>query len=427
MPAQTNMPRSMPASTRASAATASMPMAAVAGTDSRRTSALGDITNVMTRAPSVTSSPGQTGVGPCCGGLRPLPSKLSGLGSLGLGRSGRLSSTGAQSKAQTQIGAQRKAQPLPERAQPAEPLDGVLNLAGNRTSLGSAGTSAAASAPAAASRQTRHKGVCLEDVGIDVADAENPQLVAEYALDIYSHISECERAMMPKLDYMQHQPEINPKMRSILMDWLVEVQIKYKLRPETLHLAVRTIDRFLSARETPRKRLQLVGVAGMMIAAKYEEIYPPEIKEFVKIADNAFTKDDLLNMEISMLTALEFNLCAPTVVHFQETFQRMNQSNELQRHLLAYVVELSICDYKMLRYPPSHVAAAAILLANKLMKVQPTWPPAMTKQVGHEHVQIRECAKELYGLFESAEGDSLQAVRRKYSGAHYQSVAKKVF
>jgi len=88
---------------------------------------------------------------------------------------------------------------------------------------------------------------------------------------------------------MSVQTDINEKMRSILIDWLVEVQIKFKLLPETLYLTTNLIDRFLGLKKVSRDKLQLVGVACMLIATKYEEIYAPEVKDFVYISDNAYS------------------------------------------------------------------------------------------------------------------------------------------
>ena len=45
--------------------------------------------------------------------------------------------------------------------------------------------------------------------------------------------------------YLDKQPDINEKMRSILVDWLVEVHLKFKLVPESLYLTVNLIDRYL--------------------------------------------------------------------------------------------------------------------------------------------------------------------------------------
>ena len=93
---------------------------------------------------------------------------------------------------------------------------------------------------------------------------------------------------------MSNQEDINEKMRTVLVDWLIEVHLKFKLLPETLYLTVNLIDRYLALESVSRKRLQLVGVTAMLIASKYEEIYPPEIKDFVFVTDQAYNRGDML-------------------------------------------------------------------------------------------------------------------------------------
>ena len=66
---------------------------------------------------------------------------------------------------------------------------------------------------------------------------------------------------------MKKQQDITTSMRSILVDWLVEVSEEYKLHRETLFLAVNYIDRFLSQMAVQRGKLQLVGAASMFLAA----------------------------------------------------------------------------------------------------------------------------------------------------------------
>lgn len=87
---------------------------------------------------------------------------------------------------------------------------------------------------------------------------------------------------------MKKQPDINDSMRTILVDWLVEVSEEYRLNGETLYLAVNYIDRFLSFMSVVRAKLQLVGATAILLAAKFEEIYPPEVSEFVYICDGEF-------------------------------------------------------------------------------------------------------------------------------------------
>ena len=85
---------------------------------------------------------------------------------------------------------------------------------------------------------------------------------------------------------MSKQIDINEKMRGILVDWLIEVHLRFNLMPETLFLTINIIDRYLEKVQIRRTRLQLVAVAALLIACKYEEIYIPEMKDFVFISDN---------------------------------------------------------------------------------------------------------------------------------------------
>merc|ERR1719440_794778 len=256
---------------------------------------------------------------------------------------------------------------------------------------------------------------------------DDVQACGEYAADIYGMMSREEKNFVARPDYLETQPDINAKMRAILIDWLVEVHMKYKLKTETLFLAVNLIDRFLEKKPITRKKLQLVGVTGMLIAAKFEEIYPPEVRDFVYITDKAYTKEEILSMEVLMLTVLGFSINCPTVAHFFERYQRVNGCSELHRHLLQYVLELTLPDFKMLRYSPSHLAAAATLLSNKLLKHQPAWPQAMIRQTQQTEQMVKACAKEMCGLLDAAERSPLQAVRKKFSQPKYHSVGKMTF
>ena len=121
-----------------------------------------------------------------------------------------------------------------------------------------------------------------------------------------------------KADYLANQTEILPKMRSVLIDWLIGVHLQFHLLQETLYTTVAILDRYLQhdVKKISRSKLQLVGVASMLIAAKYEEIYAPEVKDFVYITDRAYTERDILKMEIRVLAVLNFNLGRPLPLHF---------------------------------------------------------------------------------------------------------------
>lgn len=76
---------------------------------------------------------------------------------------------------------------------------------------------------------------------------------------------------MPRVRYLEAHPDLNPGMRAIMVDWMMEVCQEFLLKRETLHLAVSYVDRFLSrTRDCHKLRVQLVGVAALCIASKVE-------------------------------------------------------------------------------------------------------------------------------------------------------------
>jgi hypothetical protein len=129
---------------------------------------------------------------------------------------------------------------------------------------------------------------------IDKRDTEDPLCATEYVQDMYQHFRSKEESTSVRPLYMEtKQTEINEGMRSILVDWLVDVHKKFKLVPETLYLAINLIDRYLERQEVSRPRLQLVGVTSLLIASKYEDIYPPKLRNLVYVCDGAYTHTDV--------------------------------------------------------------------------------------------------------------------------------------
>ncbi len=133
--------------------------------------------------------------------------------------------------------------------------------------------------------------------------------VSEYCAEIQTHMQQTERETQPDPSYMKRQTQVNENVRAILIDWILNVHSKFKLLPETLFITVNLIDRFMSMHRIDKEEVQLLGVAAMLIATKYEEIYPPTIKDFVYITKNAYTNQQILDMEMQILFSLEFEMC----------------------------------------------------------------------------------------------------------------------
>jgi len=250
----------------------------------------------------------------------------------------------------------------------------------------------------------------------------------EYFQDIYRYLKQSEVKHLPKWNYMAKQNDITHSMRSILVDWLVEVGEEYKLQSETLHLTVNYIDRFLSYMAVQRSKLQLVGAACMFIAAKYEEIYPPDVAEFCYITDDTYNKRQVLRMEHLVLKVLGFDLSVPTTFLFINKMCEMDRSLTQDKKarvaaLAAYLSELALVDgEKFLRYTPSLMAAACVALARHTLLLD-VWPSCLQERTGYKLDELKECLCSLHSCFGQAESSAQQATREKYKASKYYSVS----
>jgi len=125
-----------------------------------------------------------------------------------------------------------------------------------------------------------------------------------------------ESETQPDATYMRRQNYINENIRAVLVDWLINVHSKLNLLPETLYITVNIIDRYLSLKELEKDEIQLLGVSALLIATKYEEIYPPTVKDYIYISKNAYTKQQILEMEMDILSTLEFKMCETSSFRF---------------------------------------------------------------------------------------------------------------
>jgi len=267
---------------------------------------------------------------------------------------------------------------------------------------------------------------------VDRPELGEPRFVAEYVGPICSKMLQSQKKNCANPNYMATiQTDVSERMRGILIDWLVEVHLKFKLVPETLYLAVNLVDRFLSVVPNhPRGQLQLLGVVCLLVASKYEDIYAPEIRDIVHVCDCAYTKEQILAMEIRLLNVLKFNLSTPTAFFFLQRFGKLNRVDEKQFYLAQYCFELSLVDYELTMShadKPSQLAASALYLANKLAKRSPSWPQVLSEAAGGvDDATLKPAAKAICGILQRVDDNALKAVKKKFSTPRFHNVARLV-
>ena len=301
------------------------------------------------------------------------------------------------------------------------------NPLARRTSGGqgrSHSSGAAAAAPAATALSTSAASAAPVQ-NIDRVDAHDPLAVGDYVDSIYEHFVNVEKKRQPNPAYMSKQKDLNEKMRAILVDWLVEVHLKFKLRIETLYLTVNVIDQYLQIQQVNRSKLQLVGVTALLIASKYEEIYPPEVRDLVYITDRTYTRNQILTMESVMLNALKFRITVPTCMVFLERFLKAARADKKTKAIAGYFSERMLQEYKMLRFYPSTIAASVVHLAMKASDTyaDSTWTATMEHYTRHSLAALKTCETKVVELVRKGEKSSLKAVKKKFTSTKYQRVA----
>eukprot|EP00090_Calanus_glacialis_P008447 TRINITY_DN16797_c0_g1_i1.p1 TRINITY_DN16797_c0_g1~~TRINITY_DN16797_c0_g1_i1.p1 ORF type:complete len:386 (-),score=115.13 TRINITY_DN16797_c0_g1_i1:224-1381(-) len=264
---------------------------------------------------------------------------------------------------------------------------------------------------------------------IDADDAANPQLCSEYAFETFAYLKQLEKRGSVKPEYLSGCPT-SDKMRAVLVDWLVEVQIQFKLLQETLFLTVNTIDRFLAVegKDVHRSRLQLVGVAAMFLISKIEEVYAPAVSDFVYITDNAYTEAEIRHMELKIIRALDFDLCQPISLNFLRRYSKAGDVDVLQHSLAKYTLEVCLLDYNLVHIPGSLLASSSLcmslLVLDPSTSMDTVWTPTLEFYSGYTAEDVLDVVTKLAtNMVKMNRSNKLQAVRNKYKSGKFMKVA----
>jgi len=256
---------------------------------------------------------------------------------------------------------------------------------------------------------------------IDEREKDDPLCVTTYVEDMYNHFRDKEEQTSVRPVYMENQKHINERMRAILVDWLIEVHLKFKLVPDTLYLTINLIDRYLERMEVSRPKLQLVGVTCLLIASKYEEIFAPEVRDLVYICDRAYTRQDIIEMEEKILKTLEYQITVPSAHMFLVRFLKAGHADKKIVQLSCYLLDGTLQSYNLLQYLPSQLAAAAVFIARRTCG-RNAWSPTLLRYAEYCEEEIIPVARDLLDE-KAAANPELRAVTKKYTSHRYGGVA----
>ena len=268
----------------------------------------------------------------------------------------------------------------------------------------------------------------------DITHITDVQIPKDYINTIYYNLLIEENKDLeakPVHTYMKKQKEINDQMRSILVDWIIDVHHKFGFTDETLFMTILIIDRYCSLEQISRIKYQCLGITALMIACKHEEINVPKVEDFIYITDNAYTKEEVFKMENDVLSKLNFELLYPSPIKFYE-YLSLHFGFSKKYHMLGkYLMETFLLDLKYVKYKPSIISCACTYIVMKFFKMS-NYRQSYEKKfylldenintipIGHG---VKDCAQDICIYVDNINNTNLLSCQKKYTKAEFERVA----
>ena len=254
-------------------------------------------------------------------------------------------------------------------------------------------------------------------------------LLDDYGNDIFNHIKRNEKINI--FDYssrdlfkLQDKKYFNEKNRSIIFQWLVKNNHKWRLKDDTIFMAMNIMDRYISMFKVDNKEFQLVGISSYLIASKYEDIYPPYVDELCQICNFIYTIDDIIKKEYEILAGLNFDILYNSSYKFL-TFLHSIVENENKKlfYLAQFILELSLENVEILEYSQIKRALASLLIAKKILQIKKSWN-ILRMYYDYDENEIKNVQKKLIILLNKVmKSKNNNAIFEKFQSLRYKSIS----
>ncbi|CAH1400894.1 unnamed protein product [Nezara viridula] len=252
--------------------------------------------------------------------------------------------------------------------------------------------------------------------------------VSEYANDIYKYLQRIEDKY-PISSNAWMEIRFGENTRFALVDWLVEINEHFQFVHETFQLCISIIDRYIQEDYSLNKRkdLQLIALAGVFIASKYEEIIPLEINDLLYVCDSSLSTDEILKMEMKIVTDMQCSFGRPVPAHFVRRYSNVAKATNVEQACAFYLTDVALMSYKLCYMKPSIIAASALYIAMCVSNGevdQSLWSLTLIKYSTYHVQDLKDCLKTLAKCLKKTKSSRYQAIEKKYSKQEYFNVSQ---
>jgi Cyclin, C-terminal domain/Cyclin, N-terminal domain len=162
------------------------------------------------------------------------------------------------------------------------------------------------------------------------------------------------------------------------------------------------------------------------LAAKYQEVYPPECEDFSWVSEHSYTRKQIFEFESVVLDVLEWELLIPSSLDFLRRFSKAAKAEFRAHELAKYICEVCMMNAGLVVALPSKIAATATYLSRLMTGVESKtlWTPALEHYTTYKEEDVQAASIKVNDiLIRYNNSSSLRAMRKKYAKNKHKGVS----
>ena len=210
---------------------------------------------------------------------------------------------------------------------------------------------------------------------------------------IYQNIvsNEKENYLHIKPNFRKHF-DINNIHRTILVDWLINVHLYFKLSDECLYLSIKLIDIFLArSKNFTKNKLQLLGICSLQLASKYIEQIHPSINNLSDLCDKCYKKKEIIEFEKYLLIINDYIIEQNPLLNYYDLISLILKFNIKYYYFGKMLLDLTLLDINFYKYQKNTIifSICSLVLYNSKM---------INDITDNFELYIQECQEEKHKL-----------------------------
>jgi hypothetical protein len=193
--------------------------------------------------------------------------------------------------------------------------------------------------------------------------------------DVVKRMCQQESAIYKRSDYLNEDPTLEVEVadgtwRQRIIEWMYGVVDHCSLRRDSVGVAATFLDLCMAQNLVEsRHEFQLAAMTALQLSIKLYDSTMVKLDSMVKLGRGQFQVEDVVQMERKLLVALKWQVHPPTSLCFLRQYLQLvpNTVPSMTRYMLSevtrFIAEITVCLYKFVKYPPSAVAYATLVIA----------------------------------------------------------------